>query len=62
MAWLGQTAWHAVTHLAVLDLAVLGLGLDARLVDPLHAIGALLHDAAAAHASRWGSEELQAGV
>src|SRR6267142_516013 len=35
--------------LAVLDRPVLLLGGDARRVDPLHAVGALLHDAARSH-------------
>src|SRR5262245_16316847 len=33
--------------LAVADLPILALGVDARVVDPLHAVRALLHDAAA---------------
>ena len=36
-------------NLAVADLAIFALGLDAGDVDALHAVGALLHDAAAAH-------------
>src|SRR5207244_4877801 len=36
-------------HLAVADRASLLLGRDAVLVDALHAVGALLHDAAAPH-------------
>src|SRR5258708_352786 len=35
--------------LAVLDLATLVLRVDASLVDALHAVGALLHDAPASH-------------
>src|SRR6185436_14525559 len=37
-------------HLAVFDPAVVALGGDARRVDALHAVGALLHHAAEAHA------------
>ena len=36
-------------HLAVADPAILQAGVDAGALDPLHAIGALLHDAARAH-------------
>src|SRR5207342_378398 len=36
-------------YLAVANLPVVTLGVDPRLIDALHAIGALLHHAAAAH-------------
>ncbi len=46
----GQTAWQAVNNLAVADRPVLPCRLRSRASrDPLHAIGAFLHHAAAAH-------------
>src|SRR5262245_13200968 len=46
--------------LAVPDLAILFFRFDLRGVDPLHAVGALLHDAAAAHGDVGVSSELEA--
>src|SRR5262249_31591790 len=36
--------------LSVTNVAILAFGVDSRLIDPLHAVGALLHDAAAPNA------------
>src|ERR1700682_3868189 len=44
---------------AVLDRAILFFRFDARVVDALHAIGALLHDAAAAHGDFRIAQELE---
>src|SRR5688572_10271024 len=45
---------------AVSNLAIFELGRDARLVDALHAVGALLHDTAAAHCDVGIPHQLQA--
>ena len=45
----GQAAAHAVTISPSAIGRFLFLRLDARVVDALHAVGALFHDAAAAH-------------
>src|SRR5579863_284723 len=47
LGWAGGLAGRP--DLAVADLAVLAIGLDFRFADALDAIGAFLHDAAAAH-------------
>ena len=49
IALAGQTRLARGDDFTVADLPILALGVDARMVDALHAIGALLHDAAAAH-------------
>ena len=48
-------------HFAVANLAILELGRDAREVDALHAVGALLHHAAAADGDVRIARQLEAG-
>ncbi len=49
MALVGHTCWQAVRISPSRIAAIFFLGLDLRLLDALHAVGALFHDAAAAH-------------
>ena len=61
IASVGQVAWQAVWISPSRTLRSSLLGVDLGVVDALHAVGALLHHAAAAHRHIRIVQQLQAG-